>query len=191
MNESIIRKAVEALKNGELVITPTESVYGLVADPSRPEAIEKIFQTKKRPHSQALSIHIADPEEVTQWAENIDSEAKKLIEQYWPGPLTIILPKASHVPDSITGGQNTVGLRCPDHPIAQALIRGVGHGLIMTSANISGEPSPTTAEEARAQLGEQVKIILDDGPCKHGIASTIIDATVQPMKIIRQGTVDL
>jgi L-threonylcarbamoyladenylate synthase len=191
MNEAIIEKAVNTLKDGELVITPTESVYGLVADPLNPDAIAKVYKIKQRSPDLALSIHLADPAEIKNWVDHIPAAAKPLIEQYMPGPLTLILPKASHVPTSITGGKNTIGVRCPDHPIAQALIRGVGHGLIMTSANISGEKSPITANEAREQLGTQVDIILDDGPCQHGIASTIIDATVEPMKVLRQGSIQL
>lgn len=189
MHDSMIKKAINALKAGELVITPTESVYGLVADPSNPAAVEKIFAVKQRSITQALSIHIADPADAAQWVSEMPAAAQILIDQHWPGPLTLILPRAKHVPTQVTSGKATIGLRCPDHPIAQALIRGVGHGLIMTSANISGQPSPINAKDAREQLGNQVDIILDDGPCQHGLASTIIDATVNPMKVLREGAI--
>jgi L-threonylcarbamoyladenylate synthase len=179
------------LKAGELIVCPTESVYGLVADPKNPQAIKKLFAAKKRQSNHSLSIHIADPKDVHDWASNFSPQAMELIQQYFPGPLTLILQKSPHVSEFITGGKQTIGIRCPDHPIAHALIKGMGHGLIMTSANISGQPSPITAAEARAQIGDQVAMIIDDGPCRLGVSSTVVDVTGEKPCVIRQGTIQL
>lgn len=191
MNSKILQPAIDLLKAGGVVICPTESVYGLVADPFQPSAIQKIFDIKKRATTHALSIHVAEPRDIHQWATNISPFAQRLIEQYFPGPLTLVVKKKSSVSPIITGGKDSIGIRCPNHPIAHALIKGMGHGVIMTSANISGQPSPVTAQEARAQLGDVVSLIIDDGPCQLGISSTVIDVTGDEPKILRQGLINI
>ena len=184
-----IRDAVNILRQGGLVAIPTETVYGLAADAKNPEAVNKIFALKGRPADHPLIVHIAGAGQLPQWAIDIPDAAYRLAERFWPGPLTIILNKRSDVPDEVTGGQHTVGLRCPDNAITLQLLREFGGGLAAPSANRFGRISPTTAEHVRAEFGASVPMILDGGACTIGIESTIVDLSRKPARILREGHV--
>ena len=184
-----IDQAVECLKNGGLVAIPTETVYGLAADASNETAVRKIFKAKGRPADHPLIVHIAELKDLSQWARDIPDYALKLAEQYWPGPMTLILKKQTHVLDSVTGGQDTVGIRIPNHTVAQQLLKAFGGGLAAPSANRFGYISPTSAEHVRQDLGDRVDIILDGGNCGIGIESTIIDCSGDAPRILRPGMI--
>jgi L-threonylcarbamoyladenylate synthase len=188
-----IQRAVEVLKAGGLVAMPTETVYGLAADANNVSAINKIFSSKGRPSGHPLIVHIAQPELnvandqqatsvawreiLSQWSRDVSPEALILANEFWPGPLTMILPKAKEVLLEVTGGQETIGIRCPQHPIAQNLLREFGGGLAAPSANRFGRISPTTAEHVREEFPDDDLLVLDGGPCEVGIESTIVDLT--------------
>lgn len=188
-----IQRAIDVLKNGGLVGMPTETVYGLAADANNVSAINKIFSSKGRPSGHPLIVHIAQAEVsvandqqasaiawreiLSQWSRDVSPEALILAHAFWPGPLTMILPKAKHVLSEVTGGQETVGVRCPQHPIAQQLLKAFGGGLAAPSANRFGRISPTTAEHVREEFPDDEVLVLDGGPCDVGIESTIVDLT--------------
>ena len=186
----LIAQAVKTLRSGDLVAMPTETVYGLAADASNPLAINKIFSTKGRPAGHPLIVHIANPvlKQSTQenqfkdweralslWARDVPVQALLLAQAFWPGPLTMILPKAKSVLTEMTGGQETVGIRCPNHPIALELLKEFNGGLAAPSANKFGHVSPTTAEHVKDEFPGI--LVLDGGPCQVGIESTIVDLT--------------
>lgn len=182
-----VERAVALLRAGELVALPTETVYGLGADALNPEAVARIFAAKGRPADHPLIVHIADAAQLTTWAARVPKEAVALARAFWPGPLTLILPRSEEVPDLVTGGQPTVGLRVPNHPLALALLRAFGSGIAAPSANRFGRISPTTAEHVRADLGERVPLVLDGGACTVGIESTILDLSGPQAVILRPG----
>jgi len=184
-----IAEAVAILKGGGLLAIPTETVYGLAADARNTEAVARIFALKGRPADHPLIVHIAGPDAIETWASTIPESAKQLATHFWPGPLTLILKKRSDVPDAVTGGQNTVGLRCPDHPLTLSLLRAFGGGLAAPSANRFGRISPTTAAHVRAEFGTDAPPILDGGPCPVGIESTIVDLSQDPPRILREGRI--
>ena len=192
-SEADYTRAVELLQAGELVAFPTETVYGLGADAANPEAVAKIFAAKGRPADHPLIVHLAGHDAVDHWAEQVPAVAWELMETFWPGPLTLILKKQSWVPDAVTGGQDTVGLRVPGHPVALELLRrfaaitGEHAGIAAPSANRFGRISPTTAAHVEEELGEQISLILDGGPCKVGIESTIVDCSREEPAILRPG----
>jgi L-threonylcarbamoyladenylate synthase len=193
---SVIKKAVLHLQAGELVALPTETVYGLGADAANPGAVAKIFAAKGRPVDHPLIVHLADAPSLSQWAEDIPQAARDLAAAFWPGPLTLILKKQPWVPLSVTGGQDTVGLRVPAHPLtlellaAFAVARAPGAaGIAAPSANRFGRVSPTTAAHVREELGDKVSLILDGGPCTVGIESTIIDFSRGAPEILRPGAI--
>lgn len=171
-----IAGAAALLKAGGVVAFPTETVYGLGAEVSHPAAVKRVFDIKRRPYDHPLIVHIADSSKLQYWAEEIPQEAWQLAERFWPGPLTLILPHGVHVGKNITGGQDTVGLRVPAHPIALELLNALGAGkaLAAPSANRFGRISPTTAGHVREELGEAVDMVLDGGPCVVGLESTIV-----------------
>ena len=173
-----IINAVESLCKGDLVALPTETVYGLGADAANETAVAKIFATKGRPVNHPLIVHVPRGVKLATWAVEIPRMAKQLTDAFWPGPLTLILKKSARIPKAVTGGQETVGLRCPAHPLAQQLLvefARVGSGIIAApSANKFGHISPTTAQHVRTEFGDQFRI-LDGGPCDVGIESTILD----------------
>ena len=179
-----IAQAARLLEEGKLVAIPTETVYGLAADANNPAAVAAIFSAKGRPSNHPLIVHVARDADLSHWAIDIPPVALQLIAAFWPGPLTLILKRASGVDDVITGGQDSVGLRCPSHPVAQALLKlfreGQG-GIAAPSANRFGRVSPTTAQHVIDEFGEPgkgpVSAVLDGGPCEVGIESTIIDLT--------------
>ncbi len=186
-----IERAAALLRQGELVAFPTETVYGLGADASNPHAVAKIFAAKGRPADHPLIVHIAGAEHLDHWARDIPAEARVLAAKFWPGPLTLILKRHPDVPDAVTGGQDTVGLRVPGHPVALALLQAFGGasggGLAAPSANRFGRISPTTAQHVREDLGAAVAMVLDGGPCQVGIESTIIDLTGRRAVLLRPG----
>lgn len=177
-----IRAAARKLEEGKLVALPTETVYGLGADAENPAAVAKIYAAKGRPANHPVIVHLAPGADIGYWAVNIPAEACKLIDAFWPGPLTLILKRASHIPDAVSGGQDSVGLRCPSHPVAQALLRefksGKG-GVAAPSANKFGHVSPTTAQHVRDEFGagseSPLACILEGGQSEVGIESTILD----------------
>lgn len=193
---SELARAVALLSAGELVAFPTETVYGLGADADNPAAVAKIFVAKGRPSDHPLIVHIADVQQLDQWAIGIPESARKLAETFWPGPLTLILKRHPDVSDAITGGQDTVGLRVPNHPLALQLLNefavgksGRGRsGLVAPSANRFGRISPTTAAHVKEELGDRVSLILDGGPCAVGIESTILDLSNHQPRVLRPGT---
>lgn len=184
-----IPQAVALLRRGELVALPTETVYGLGADAMNPEACAKIFAAKGRPSDHPLIVHLPDAEQLPQWARAIPKEAIALARAFWPGPLTLILKKHEDVPDLVTGGQDTVGLRVPNHPVALALLRAFDGGIAAPSANRFGRISPTTAAHVREELGDRVPLILDGGPCQVGLESTILDLSRDVPVILRPGAI--
>lgn len=186
-------RAVALLRDGELVALPTETVYGLGADAANPAAVAKIFAAKGRPADHPLIVHVSGHDAVDHWAENVPDLAWELMETFWPGPLTLILKKQAWVPDAVTGGQDTVGLRVPGHPVALELLRrfaaaaGEHAGIAAPSANRFGRISPTTAQHVREELGDCVSLILDGGPCAVGIESTIVDCSRGEPVVLRPG----
>ncbi|HSD36708.1 MAG TPA: L-threonylcarbamoyladenylate synthase [Rhodocyclaceae bacterium] len=187
-----IARAAALLRAGELVALPTETVYGLGADASNAQAVAKIFAAKGRPADHPLIVHLADAESITYWARDIPTEAIALARAFWPGPLTLILKKEEDVLDDVTGGQDTVGLRVPDHPVALALLRAFSSGdggIAAPSANRFGRISPTTAQHVADDLGDAVGMILDGGACQVGIESTILDLSRGEPVILRPGMI--
>jgi L-threonylcarbamoyladenylate synthase len=184
-----IADAVAALRRGEVIGLPTETVYGLAGDASNAAAVRRIFATKGRPADHPLIVHIADVAQLGDWAADIPDVARKLAAAFWPGPMTLILKKADNVSALVTGGQDSIGIRIPEHPVALQLLRTFGGGLAAPSANRFGHVSPTTAQHVRDELGESVPIVLDGGPCSIGIESTIIDLTAEVPRILRPGQI--
>ncbi len=193
-----IARAVDALLQGGLVAFPTETVYGLGADAAQPEAVARIFDVKGRPRGHPLIVHIADVAAARAWARDVPSHALVLMERFWPGPLTLILPRSARASDTVTGGQDSVGLRAPANSWALALIRGLCVGkndpaaaIAAPSANRFGRISPTRAAHVRADLGEKpqgaVDVILDGGASVVGIESTIVDCTCGVLRVLRPG----
>ena len=193
-----IERAAAVLEAGGLVAFPTETVYGLGADAANPEAVARVFAVKGRPTDHPLIVHIGDANELDQWARTVPTSARLLADAFWPGPLTLLLERADGVPDRVTGGRPTVGLRVPDHPVARALLRafaaprqGRPAGIAAPSANRFGRVSPTTAAHVRADLGDDVDLVLDGGPSRVGIESTIVDCTGPAPEVLRLGGISL
>ncbi len=184
-----IEQAAALLRAGELIGLPTETVYGLAADALNPDAVRKIFSAKGRPADHPLIVHLPDASSLPEWACDIPDEAFLLAQACWPGPLTLILKKSAAVPVEVTGGQPTVGVRVPNHPVALALLRAFGSGVAAPSANRFGRISPTTAAHVRDELGDRVAMVLDGGPCAIGIESTIVDLSRGQPVILRPGAV--
>jgi L-threonylcarbamoyladenylate synthase len=189
VTDSTLARAVALLRAGELVAFPTETVYGLGADAANPAAVAKIFTAKGRPQDHPLIVHLPGAGHLDRWARDIPTTAFELAEAFWPGPLTLILKRQPAVPDAVTGGQDTVGLRVPGHPLALDLLREFGGGVAAPSANRFGRISPTTAQHVRDELGAAVALVLDGGPCRVGIESTIIDLSRDRPAVLRPGMV--
>jgi L-threonylcarbamoyladenylate synthase len=188
-----VDRAVEAIRAGGLVAMPTETVYGLAADATAPGAVARIFEVKGRPADHPLIVHLASAGQLDSWAAEVPDAARLLADAAWPGPLTVIVPRAAHVLDAVTGGHATVGLRVPAHQMAHELLERVGVGLAAPSANRFGAVSPTTAQHVLHDLGERLDprrdVILDGGPCPIGVESTIVDCASVPPQILRAGGV--
>jgi L-threonylcarbamoyladenylate synthase len=189
-NEAVYR-AAEIIQKGGIVAFPTETVYGLGADAFNPLAVARIFEVKRRPSFDPLIVHVANPADVKKLVKEIPSNAKKLIERFWPGPLTVVLLKEEDIPDIVTAGLPTLAIRMPSHPMALSLIRKSDSPIAAPSANLFGYLSPTTAEHVREQLGDQVDLILDGGPCSVGVESTIVSFLEERPKLLRPGGVSL
>ncbi|HJV91568.1 MAG TPA: L-threonylcarbamoyladenylate synthase [Holophagaceae bacterium] len=179
--------AAAILRRGGLVAFPTETVYGLGADALNPRALERIFEAKGRPRSNPLILHVAGLTMARGLVTEVPLRALRLMEAFWPGPLTLILPKHPCVPDEATAGGSTVALRMPEHPLALALLRTFGGPIAAPSANRSEHVSPTTAEHVRADLGDRVDLILDGGPCRSGLESTVVDLSGPVPRLLRPG----
>ncbi len=187
--EEGLRRAGELLKNGGLVAFPTETVYGLGGDAFNPESSRKIYAAKGRPSDNPLIVHICRFEDIYPLVEQVPEAAVKIAEAFWPGPLTMILPKAEKVPPETTGGLDTVAVRFPSHPIARKLIRQGGGYIAAPSANRSGKPSPTKAKYVVEDMDGRIEMIVDGGEVGIGLESTIVDLTVAPPRILRPGFV--
>jgi L-threonylcarbamoyladenylate synthase len=184
-----VARAAAHLRAGGLVAFPTETVYGLGADAANELAVRKIFQIKGRPYDHPLIVHLADAMQMDDWAIDISPDARKLAQLFWPGPLTIILKKQPEVLSCVTGNQDTVALRVPSHPIAQALLREFGNGLVAPSANKFTHISPTTASAVLEEFGQDIEFILDGGACDVGLESTIIDMSGDQPVLLRPGKI--
>ncbi len=169
-----ILQAKKLLLEGELVAIPTETVYGLAANALNPEAVTQIFVVKERPSFDPLIVHVASIDQAQQFITAVPEKAIQLARHFWPGPLTLVLPKQSIIPDIVTSGLSTVGIRCPDHDLTRQLLSELPFPLAAPSANPFGYVSPTTAEHVNNQLGHKIKYILDGGPCRIGLESTIV-----------------
>ena len=180
-------KAAELLRNGAVVGMPTETVYGLAADARNPEAVRQIFAAKGRPADNPLIVHIADMEALKVLASEVPEKARLLADRFWPGPLTMIMPKSDAVPYATTGGLDTVAIRMPSHPTAYELIRSSGVYIAAPSANTSGRPSPTTAQHVYEDLNGRIDMIIDSGKVDIGLESTIVDLTGEIPTILRPG----
>jgi L-threonylcarbamoyladenylate synthase len=186
-DDAAIEYAVKLLRQGRLVAFPTETVYGLGADASNPDAVRRIFQAKGRPADHPLIVHIHSVDSLNDWALTVPDAAQQLAARFWPGPLALILNKKPEVPLVVTGGQNTVGLRMPDHPVALRLLRAFGGGIAAPSANRFCRISPTQAAHVEEELGDAVDLILDGGACQVGVESTIVDLSGNRPKLLRPG----
>jgi L-threonylcarbamoyladenylate synthase len=182
-----IARAADVLRAGGLVAFPTETVYGLGADAAREDAVARVYAVKGRPRAHPLIVHLAPEAALDDWAVEIPDVARALAAALWPGPLTLILKKSARVASATTGGSDTVGLRKPAHPLAQALLRAFGGGVAAPSANRFGAVSPTTADHVAADLGTDVDYILDGGPCEVGVESTIVDLSRGRAVLLRPG----
>jgi L-threonylcarbamoyladenylate synthase len=182
-----IEEAVEALRAGDLVVFPTETVYGLGANASNPAAVRKIFEVKGRPADHPVIVHLDDPKYLHRWVSSMPPVAERLAAAFWPGPLTLILPKAENVNEIVTGGQDSIGIRIPSHPMAQQLLHAFGGGLAAPSANRFGRLSPTKPEHVREEFGDAVKIILDGGESPIGLESTIVSCLGDQARLMRPG----
>lgn len=184
-----IAHAARILRRGGLVAFPTETVYGLGADAADARAVARIFAAKGRPADHPLIVHLAAADELARWARDIPDSAWRLAERFWPGPLTLILKRAPGVPDAVTGGQDTVGLRVPDHPVALALLKAFGGGIAAPSANRFGRVSPTSTAHVIAEFGTAVDCVIDGGACRVGLESTILDLSGDHPRVLRPGAV--
>ena len=188
-SESEIDECVEMLRAGSVIGIPTETVYGLAAIATNSSAINLVFTTKERPTSHPLILHIADVSMLDDWATNISSEARALCKKFWPGPLTLILHKSDKVLTEVTGGRDTVAIRCPNHSVTTKLLKKLNDAVVAPSANKFGKVSPTTAKHVVNDLGSDISIVLDGGDCSIGLESTIIDCTTTPPQLLRTGAI--
>jgi len=184
-----VRRAAEILKRGGLVGFPTETVYGLGADACSREAVARLYAAKRRPADHPVIVHFADAKSAFAWARQVPEGAKKLAAKFWPGPLTLVLKRSKKAGDFVTGGQDSIGLRVPSHPVAQELLKAFGGGIAAPSANRFGQISATTAAHVRADLGDDAELVLDGGPSEVGIESTIVDLSGEQAVLLRPGRI--
>ena len=190
-DKSAVKTAANLLLQGEVVGMPTETVYGLAANALSGEAVEKIFRAKGRPQDNPLIVHIADFDQIYDLCPAVPPQAKALAEAFWPGPLTMIVPKGDCIPDEVSCGLETVGIRLPSHPLARDLIRTAGVPLAAPSANTSGRPSTTTAEHVLHDMDGKIAAILDGGPCGVGVESTVVTLALDKPRLLRPGGITL
>jgi L-threonylcarbamoyladenylate synthase len=187
--ESAVRRAAELLQSGEVVALPTETVYGLAANALNAKAVAKIFEIKGRPSHNPIIAHVAGLDMARRCASRWPALADRLANAFWPGPLTLVLPRAEAVPDVVTAGGSTVGIRWPSHPFIQAVIRHCGFPLAAPSANLSNQVSPTNARHVVKQLGDKIPLIVDGGQSQVGIESTVLDLSRSPPRVLRPGMI--
>jgi len=187
MRDGEIERAVAVLRAGGLVAFPTETVYGLGADASNPAAVRRIFEAKGRPATHPVIVHLADAVQIANWAREVPEAARRLARRFWPGPLTVVLRRSPEVSSVVTGGQDTVALRVPSHPVALQLLARFGGGIAAPSANRHGRVSATTAEHVRREFGAAVDCVLDGGAAEVGIESTIVDLSGGQAALLRPG----
>ncbi len=190
-HHAAIMRAAALLRAGRLVAFPTETVYGLGANALDPVAVRRIFTAKGRPASNPLIVHVADPTPPTNVAAQWPETAQRLAKRFWPGPLTIVVARRPEVPDEVTAGGSTVAVRCPDHPIARAIIAAAGVPIAAPSANRSTELSPTCAEHVLKSLADRIDMVIDGGPCTGGIESTVVDVTGDVVRLLRPGLISV
>lgn len=190
-NSAALDRAVSLLRRGALVAFPTETVYGLGADARNTEALARLYAAKGRPPEHPVIVHLPGFEAMARWARDIPPVAHQLARRFWPGPLTLVLKRAAGVPDAVTGGQDTVGLRVPEHPMALALLKAFGDGIAAPSANRFGRLSPTTAAHVLAEFDQEIDALIDGGPCRVGVESTIIDLSTGSARLLRPGGIAL
>jgi len=188
-----LERAAELLARGELVAVPTETVYGLAGDAADPNVVRRIFAAKGRPADHPLIVHLTNTEALDEWAAEVPESARRLARAFWPGPLTLILPRADHVSDAVTGGQQTVGLRVPGHPATLKLLKIFGRAVAAPSANRFGRISPTTADHVVSEFEgrDTVAAVVDGGPCEVGVESTIVDCSGKRPRVLRPGMISL
>jgi L-threonylcarbamoyladenylate synthase len=184
-----VRRAAELLRAGELVAFPTETVYGLGADAENERAIRRLYEIKGRPAAHPVIVHFADVDSAFRWARDVPAAARRLAESFWPGPLTLVLTRADRAKDFVTGGQESIGVRVPSHPVAQALLRAFGGAVAAPSANRHGAVSPTRVEHVIADFGDSIPLVLEGGESEVGIESTIVQATAESMVLLRPGRI--
>ena len=186
ISPQLIDQAVQLLRDGGVVAFPTDTVYGVGADPLQPEAVRRLYRIKGRPDNKPIAILVGSIEDAARVAQNLPATFSRLAHRFWPGGLTLIV-EARDLPPEITAGGSTVGVRMPDHPLTLELLRGFGGPIATTSANRSGAPPATSAEEANAQLGDRVNLIVDGGDTITKVASTVLNLSVSPPQILRHG----
>ncbi len=184
-----VEKGISILKQGGIVAFPTDTVYGLGACANLHQAVERVYKVKERARNMPLPLLLADVSQITEVAEPVPPIAWLLINSFLPGALTIVLPRSNSVPDIITAGSKTIAVRIPAHPVPTALAQGLGTPIVGTSANLSGRPSPLTAEEVHSQLGDKIDLVIDGGRCPGGKESTIVDVTGQTPVVLREGAI--
>lgn len=187
--EQLLQQAVLILREGGIVAYPTDTVYGLGSDAFNEEALARVYDIKQRPPDRPFPLLIADEHMLADLTAGVSEVGWRLMKQFWPGGLTLVVRKSTTLPDWLTAGGYTIAVRIPDHPLTLALIRGLGSPLIGTSANLSGSPNVANADEVRAQLGDEVDFVLDGGLCPGGIESTVIDVASKIPTILREGAV--
>ncbi|MCS7131235.1 MAG: L-threonylcarbamoyladenylate synthase [Hadesarchaea archaeon] len=184
-----IRAAAEVLRRGGLVAFPTETVYGLGANALDEKAVLRIFEAKNRPADNPIIVHVAEKEDIYVLAEQVPELAERLIDRFWPGPLTLLFPKSEVVPKAVTAGLDIVAIRMPSHAVARALIAEAGVPIAAPSANLAGRPSPTSAEHVLRDLGGRIEMVIDGGEISYGLESTVLDLTIEPPTVLRPGPV--
>ena len=190
-SQAELEAAVDALRDGELVAFPTETVYGLGANASNPTAVRKVFELKGRPPSHPVIVHIDERRFLKRWVREMPPRAELLADAFWPGPMTLVLPRAETVHDIVTGGQDSIAMRIPSHPMARQLLNAFGGGIAAPSANRFGRLSATRAEHVQDEFGDAVKVVLDGGECQVGLESTIVSCMDGDIRLLRPGAVTL
>lgn len=185
------RRALAVLREGGVIVYPTDTVYGLGCRIDAAAAVERIFVLKGRPSTDPLPVLLADPAQLDEYGVALSSAARRLAARYWPGALTLVVRRSEKIPALVAGGGNTVGLRVPAHAVPRALVRELGVPIVGTSANRHGTPAPLTAQHVMFEFGDRVDLILNGGRCPVGRESTVVDATVDPPRIVREGAVEL
>ncbi|MFG0240194.1 MAG: L-threonylcarbamoyladenylate synthase [Gimesia chilikensis] len=186
-----VSAAAELIRNGELVAFATETVYGLGANALDPNAVARIFEVKQRPHFDPLIVHVAEIDALAEFTTGLSPQAQRLAERFWPGPLTLVLPKQSMIPDLVTSGLDSVAIRIPAHPVARELLNAAGLPIAAPSANKFGCLSPTQAQHVAEQLGDEIPMILEGGPCQVGVESTVIQCIKDSIVLLRPGGISL